>query len=213
MLDYAGLILVTGPTRHDYRTNGLSFAEYWKRLNGLRLNWTAPLLVEGDGSRRRPLKSPAEHEPAVPHWVNGVVVCIGISGLGQPVGEEFVHRPEKFSQISGIQSGSRLPWRDWQRYWWSEQGGLKNIPAEAWRVVNINQVETPELAGQVKRLSEFCCPLLIQCWRVSCATRGMRWRGLPAGGWRGIGGWWIDAAGAPETASRLAGETLCAGLR
>jgi molybdenum cofactor cytidylyltransferase len=155
---YAGLILVTGATRHDYRTNGLSF-DTLTALERIATVLDAPLLVEGDGSRRRPLKSPTEHEPAIPQWVNGVVVCVGISGLGQPLGNKYVHRPEIFSQISGIPIGEQVTIQGLANVLMSKQGGLKNIPAGAWRVVNLNQVETPEQAGQVKRLSELLLPV------------------------------------------------------
>ncbi|MCA9941277.1 MAG: EF2563 family selenium-dependent molybdenum hydroxylase system protein, partial [Anaerolineales bacterium] len=43
------------------------------------------VLVEADGSRRRPCKAPAAHEPAIPAQTTLVVPVVGISAIGQPV--------------------------------------------------------------------------------------------------------------------------------
>ena len=69
----AGLLLFTGPPGSDRRTSGLSSAQ----MDGLFAcaeEAQIPLLVEADGSRQRPLKAPAPHEPVIPAWVDTVVV-------------------------------------------------------------------------------------------------------------------------------------------
>ncbi len=99
--NFTGLALVTGPEGEDQRTGGLTFPVL-KALEEVARELSAPLLVEADGSRRLPLKAPAAHEPAIPEWVNQVVVCAGVSGLGKPLDTDHVHRPEIFSRLSGI---------------------------------------------------------------------------------------------------------------
>lgn len=58
------------------------------------------VLVEADGSRRRPLKAHAHHEPVIPPCTRQVICVVGLSGLHRPV-SEVVHRPELFCPLVG----------------------------------------------------------------------------------------------------------------
>lgn len=58
------------------------------------------VLVEADGSRRRPLKAHARHEPVIPPCSRQVICVVGLSGLHRPV-SEVVHRPELFCPLVG----------------------------------------------------------------------------------------------------------------
>lgn len=58
------------------------------------------VLVEADGSRRRPLKAHARHEPVIPPCTRQVLCVVGLSGLHRPV-SEVVHRPELFCPLVG----------------------------------------------------------------------------------------------------------------
>lgn len=58
------------------------------------------VLVEADGSRRRPLKAHALHEPVIPSCTRQVICVVGLSGLHRPV-SEVVHRPELFCPLAG----------------------------------------------------------------------------------------------------------------
>lgn len=58
------------------------------------------VLVEADGSRRRPLKAHALHEPVIPPYTRQVICVVGLSGLHRPV-SEVVHRPELFCPLVG----------------------------------------------------------------------------------------------------------------
>ncbi len=53
------------------------------------------IAVEGDGSRRRPVKAPAPHEPVIPDCTTHLVPIAGLDGLGLPLDEPYVHRPEQ----------------------------------------------------------------------------------------------------------------------
>ena len=57
------------------------------------------VLVEADGSRRRPLKAHALHEPVIPLCTRQVICVVGLSGLHRPV-SEVVHRPELFCPLA-----------------------------------------------------------------------------------------------------------------
>ena len=53
------------------------------------------IAIEGDGSRRRPVKAPAPHEPVIPACTTHLVPVAGLDGLGLPLDEPYVHRPER----------------------------------------------------------------------------------------------------------------------
>lgn len=148
-----GVTLVTGPGGKDRRVTGLSL-ELLAALNDIAHSHEVPLLIEADGCRRRPLKAPAEHEPAIPDFVNTVVVVAGISGLGKPLNEKWVHRPERFGQLSGLEMGKKIASQDVVKVLRHPSGGMKNIPDGARKVVLLNQVDTPEQAGLAKGIAK-----------------------------------------------------------
>src|SRR5215218_5442594 len=85
------------------------------RVGGVDPSWIgdlAPLadvvLVEADGSRRRPIKGTADHEPAIPEAATLVVAVGNVHALGSPVDEEHVHRPAIFSNLTGIGQGQSI---------------------------------------------------------------------------------------------------------
>jgi molybdenum cofactor cytidylyltransferase len=143
----SGVVLLTGPLGPDQRTRGLD-GDSMQRLRVLaesHLGGPLPLLVEADGSRQKPLKAPAEHEPVVPDWVDQVLVFAGLSALGRPLDAEWVHRPERFGRLAGLQAGQEITIPALARVLSSPLGGLKGIPEPARRVAVLNQVDTPQL--------------------------------------------------------------------
>ncbi len=84
------------------------------------------VLVEADGSRRRPIKGTAEYEPALPDAATLVVAVGNISAFGVPVDEEHVHRPELFSKLTGIGPGQSITARAFARA--LAEGSLASIP-------------------------------------------------------------------------------------
>jgi len=113
-----------------------------------------PLLIEADGARRLALKAPAEHEPAIPEWVNSVLVVAGLNGLNQSLDDEHVHRSHIFSEISGIKFGEVMTPEGLERVLEHPEGGLKRIPDHARKLVLLNQAESDWLLGQAKGIAE-----------------------------------------------------------
>ena len=146
----------TGPEGVDERLNGIS-PIYWGELRDLSEENDLPLFLESDGSKMHSLKAPAEHEPPVPGWVNHVVVIVGISTLGKPLTENFVHRPQIFSKLSGLEMGQPVTLEAIEKVLRHPLGGLKNIPAGARRSVLVNQMDTLDDTGGY---AEFCRRLL-----------------------------------------------------
>ena len=147
-----GVILITGPIDGE-RTTG---------LNNEQIHWlcvfcdlhSLPLLIEADGSRMRPLKAPADREPSIPDFVDTVVVVAGLEGIGKPLTEEFVHRPEIFSRLSGLARGQAITSTALIKVLTHPMGGLKNIPSRAKRVVLLNQGDTVDLLAESDFMAE-----------------------------------------------------------
>ena len=94
-------------------------------------------LVEADGSRRRPIKGTALHEPLLPEGATLVVVVGGLRALDESVDEEHVHRPEVFSEITGVGPGHTIDAAAFAR---ALLAGLHNIPENARRAALLADV-------------------------------------------------------------------------
>lgn len=145
-------ILITGPAGEEDRLSALDEAS----LSALREvckehNYT--LLIEADGARQRPLKAPAEHEPVVPPWVDTVIVVAGMSALGQPLSEEWVHRPERFADLSGLVLGEPITAEAMATVLLSPQGGLQGIPEKSRRLLFLNQAESIHAQSSAQRIA------------------------------------------------------------
>jgi molybdenum cofactor cytidylyltransferase len=111
------------------------------------------LLVEADGARQKPLKAPAWHEPAIPHFVDLVITCAGLTALGHPLTDEWVHRSEIFARLADLPSGATITAQAVVRVLAHTDGGLKSVPEAARRVVLLNQASSPELQAQAARMA------------------------------------------------------------
>jgi molybdenum cofactor cytidylyltransferase len=147
-----GVMLVSGPVNGD-RTTGLD-KETLSRLRAVCVCHSLPLLIEADGSRQHPLKAPASHEPPIPDFVETVIVVAGLSGLGKPLTQEFVHRPEIFARLSSLAPTEAITSKALLRVLTHPAGGLKNIPEQARRLVLLNQAGTPELQSIGGKLAQ-----------------------------------------------------------
>ena len=153
----ADVLWLTGPAGADERTAGLAGAAL-ERLRQQAEDAGLPILIEADGARRLPLKAPAAHEPALPPWVEQVVVVAGLSGLDRPLSPETVHRPERFGELAGLAMGERVTVDALARALAHPEGGLKAIPPSARRVALLNQADTPERQAQARSLARHLLP-------------------------------------------------------
>ncbi len=111
-------------------------------------------MVEADGSRQRSIKAPADHEPPIPSFIDLVVVVAGLDGLGKPLTSEWVHRPEIFSAISGLQLGDIITATAFAHVITHPEGGLKNIPVKARRIAMLNKADTLVLQAKAATLKQ-----------------------------------------------------------
>ncbi len=141
--------LVSGPAGPEGRLEPAG-DEILQHLLAYARRYNLALLIEADGSRQRPLKAPAAHEPALPEFANLVVVVAGLGGLSKPLTNQFVHRAEEFSQLSGLNPGAAITTAAVARVLVHPDGGLMRIPAGARRVAVLNQADTDKLQAEAR---------------------------------------------------------------
>lgn len=157
-LQRGGACLFTGPPVEQNRLAGLPM-DMIDQLRALAAGLNTALFIEADGSRQLPLKAPAGHEPIIPAWIDKVVVVAGLSGLGKPLGADWVHRPEWFSALSGLAAGDPVDEVHLGRVLVHPTGGLKGIPENAGRMILLNQAGSPELQAAALRLATTLLPV------------------------------------------------------
>jgi molybdenum cofactor cytidylyltransferase len=120
------------------RVDGLSF-ETLRAIAGLpEVDF---LLVEADGSRERPLKAPAPHEPALPPCATLVVPVVGLDVLGKPLAPAYVHRPELVAALARCAPDAPVTPAVVAAVTRHPQGGCKNVPPGAAVIPFLNKAD------------------------------------------------------------------------
>ncbi|MCP4360297.1 MAG: putative selenium-dependent hydroxylase accessory protein YqeC [Chloroflexi bacterium] len=113
------------------------------------------VLVEADGSRMRPIKAPADHEPVIPSETTLVIPVVGIDALDGPL-EEVAHRPERVSAVisehCSVFSG-RLNAKEVAFLLTHLQGGMKGVPDGARVIPLINKVESERQLQSARQIA------------------------------------------------------------
>ncbi|KAF0111985.1 MAG: hypothetical protein FD147_499 [Chloroflexi bacterium] len=143
--------LITGPYTKDNRVNG-PVSEILEKLTKIADKEKISLFIEADGARSFPVKAPAEHEPAIPLWVDHVIVVVGLSVLGKPFNHQWVHRPEYFARITHLKEGEIITIESVGDMLVHPAGGLKNIPIQAQKVALINQADNVEILAEARKV-------------------------------------------------------------
>ncbi len=100
-----GYCLLGGPIAGDRRL-GLEPAqidELAARAAGLGI---AAITVEADGSKMRPVKAPAAHEPVLPASTTLLAPVVGLDAAGLSIEARTVHRPELVRAVLGLDAGA-----------------------------------------------------------------------------------------------------------
>ena len=112
------------------------------------------ILVEADGSARRPIKAPADHEPVIPLETRYLLGLIGLKALGKPLNEENVHRVDCFEKITGLPVGKKIDIDTIATLIRHHNGLFKNCPAHAQTIAFLNQADLLEDLDIGKLLTE-----------------------------------------------------------
>lgn len=110
------------------------------------------LLVEADGSRRRPLKAPDAGEPVFPATTDTVIAVAGLSGLGRPLREETVFRADCWSALTGETPGDPVTPDSLARVIAHPDGLMRQAPPQARRIVLLNQADNPERVASADKV-------------------------------------------------------------
>ena len=99
------------------------------------------ILVECDGSKRRPIKAPAHYEPVVPASTTKTIGVIGLDAVGKPIAEEYVHRPELFCETVNRCMGDMIDTEAVVNLIVSPQGLFKGVPEGCTKHVLLNKAD------------------------------------------------------------------------
>ena len=84
------------------------------------------ILVEADGSRRKPFKIPAEHEPVLLPETDLVIGVLGWNSVGQKI-SEVSHRPADVASFLQKNQEERMTVEDMRKASFDEGGICKNV--------------------------------------------------------------------------------------
>lgn len=108
------------------------------------------VIVEADGSRGRPLKAHAAHEPVIPENTNQTILLLGMSGIGKTI-SEAAHRPELYAARLGVAQDTVVTP--------TLAAGFLELENLHTRVL-LNQAETEEQKADARRLAaRLNCPV------------------------------------------------------
>jgi molybdenum cofactor cytidylyltransferase len=136
----------------DSKIIGLDFQEL-EILSKKLVENKIPLFIEADGSKRKSLKFPGNHEPNIPKFVNKVCVVVGLSAIGKPLSEQYFHRPDEISKAIGMSLGEIFKISHLFQILTHEKGGLKNIPDSAERIVFLHQADQNTNVDDINELA------------------------------------------------------------
>ena len=142
--DHRVLCVSAGTERGKLLPPNLSFSELAQLADYV--------LVEADGSHRRPAKAHAPYEPVVPPEAVQTICVFGLSALGQPI-REGMHRAELGAQKLGVSPDEALTPELAARL--LRQEGLSSC-------FLLNQADTPERAQLGENMAAMLgCPVCI----------------------------------------------------
>ncbi|MGE5679065.1 MAG: selenium cofactor biosynthesis protein YqeC [Pseudomonadota bacterium] len=124
------------------------------------------IIVEADGSKRRPIKAPAGHEPVIPVQATKILGIIGMDSMGKPVSESFVHRPELFCSITGCAEGDSIDAELVSRLVMHEEGLFKASPEKAARYLVLNKAD-----GEIEKKAAFDIAAILE--EKDCSLDGI----------------------------------------
>jgi probable selenium-dependent hydroxylase accessory protein YqeC len=103
------------------------------------------ILVECDGSKRKPIKAAAYYEPVVPANTTKTIGVIGLDAMGKPIAEEYVHRPEQFCAVVNRCMGEMIDPEAVVNLIVSPQGLFKGVPEGCAKYVLLNKADNAQL--------------------------------------------------------------------
>ena len=120
------------------------------------------LLIEGDGSKRLPLKAPKDNEPVIIQETDLVIGLIGFDSLDKKI-EETCHRPELVSKL--LHKNIKENIFDLVEIIKNKNGIKKNVNCK-YKVI-INKVDKLEYLDKCKKIAQLCLEFKIDVIFIS----------------------------------------------
>lgn len=152
---HRGLPLLLAPTDDEVREAAAAASTpivAWQRVEGTKAVGVDPatcdrwfglvdhVVIEADGSRRRPFKAPGPMEPVVPTTVTTYLVVMGADALGRVIGDQC-HRPLRVAALADCRPYERLTPARAATVLLHERGFLAAKPAAARMAILITKVD------------------------------------------------------------------------
>lgn len=112
------------------------------------------IIVEADGSKGRPIKAPAGHEPVIPSCSTKTIGVIGMDALGKKINEEYVHRAEIFVDITEAHIGDYIREETIAKLIVAENGIFKEVPPTSKKFLLFNKVDNDVDMLSVNKIKE-----------------------------------------------------------
>lgn len=119
-----GEVLSVGIDCHNGKIKGLEQEAYSKLLE-----YADFLIIEADGSKKMPLKVPAQHEPAIIPKTDLVVGVLGLNSVGKSI-MEISHRASDVAEFLKKQEQDIVTIEDLECISFSENGLKKGVTSE-----------------------------------------------------------------------------------
>jgi molybdenum cofactor cytidylyltransferase len=136
--------LLTGPVVGDRRAGIAPQQVDELAQRGCMLGLHA-ISVEADGSKMRPAKAPAEHEPVLPDATTLLAPVLGLDAVGGLIDQRLFHRAELVRSVLGLpaEGDQRFTPRQAAQLLVHADGGAKAQPAAARLLPIFNKADTP----------------------------------------------------------------------
>ena len=110
------------------------------------------ILVEADGCARRPLKAPAGHEPVVPAATDALIAVVGLNGLGRPLNEDNLFRPEIWRLLTDDTAGEPITAGAVAQAFRHPDGLAKGCPPQAAKNLFLNRADNPDRIAAAQQI-------------------------------------------------------------
>ncbi|NLA74104.1 MAG: putative selenium-dependent hydroxylase accessory protein YqeC [Deltaproteobacteria bacterium] len=111
------------------------------------------IIVEADGAKNRPFKAPHEHEPVIPASSTMVIPVVGIEAAYKPLSEEWAHRIERISLVTGLKPGETITPEVIAKTLLHPMGGMKGVPSDAEFIPLINKADSRDSIRTAREVS------------------------------------------------------------